>query len=310
MSVPIIGYAQVVVADHPVAYWRMDETDGSTDAVDVVGSFTGTYTTNNSAAGPAPVFTYQVPGAPPKDTDKAVSVSGGAIVTIPYALELNPVTGPWSFEAWIKPSSLSDVEYRAPFSSMWNSDFGGHIFGWNIYQHPQGYWTFNAFNGGGSGSFTSEFNDHPLDTNTWYHMVITDDLTNLNYYVNNVLGVVLNVASWGFQPNGINGDPGVAGGPTVLGQRSDFAFSPFDGAIDEAAVYNYALSPQQIRNHFLYTTVLNITRAGNNVILTWPAGALQASPVVTGTYTNVLGATSPFTNAIGGSAQSFRVKLQ
>jgi hypothetical protein len=193
---------------------------------------------------------------------------------------------------------------------MWNSDFGGNLFGWNIYQHPSGYWTFNAFNGGPNGSFTSEFNDHPLDTNKWYYMVITDDLTNLNYYVNDVLGVVINVASFGFQQNGINGDPAVAGAPTVLGQRSDYAFDPFYGAIDEVAVYNYALSPQQIQDHFLYTTLLNISRAGNNAILTWEGGTLQAAPAVTGTYTNVPGATSPYTNAIGGSAKYFRVKLQ
>jgi hypothetical protein len=193
---------------------------------------------------------------------------------------------------------------------MWNSDFGGHLFGWNIYQHQDGYWTFNAFNGGGGGSFTSEFNDHPLDTNKWYHMVITDDLTNLRYYVNNALGVMLNVASFGFRPNGINGDPAVAGGPTVLGQRSDFAFAPFDGAIDEAAVYNYALSPQQIQNHFLNTTVLNITRSGSKVVLTWPFGALQASPAVAGTYTNITAASSPYTNTPAGSALFYRVKIQ
>jgi hypothetical protein len=310
VNVPITGYAQVVVADHPVAYWRLDEPDGSTNAVDVVGSFTGTYTTNISAAGPAPEIIYQVPGAPPNDTNTAVSVSGGGVVTIPYALELNPVTGPWSFEAWIKPSSLDSGNFRSPYSSMWNSDFGGHIFGWNIYQHPSGYWTFNAFNGGPNGSFTTEFNDHPLNTNEWYYMVITDDLTNLNYYVNSVLGVSFNAANFGFQANGINGDPAVAGAPTVLGQRSDYAFAPFYGAIDETAVYNYALSPQQIRNHYLYTTVLNIRRAGNNAILTWEGGTLQVAPVVTGTYTNLPGATSPYTNAIGSSAKYFRVKLQ
>jgi hypothetical protein len=310
VNVPIAGYAQVVVADHPVAYWRLDEPDGSTDAVDVVGSFTGTYTTSISAAGPAPAITYQVPGAPPKDTNAAVSVSGGGLVTIPYALELNPVTGPWSFETWIKPSSLDPANFRSPFSSMWNKDFGNHIFGWNIYQHQDGYWTLNAFNGGPNGSFSSEFNDHPLDTNKWYHMVITDDLVNLRYYVNNVLGAVVSVGGFGFQANGINGDPAVAGGPTVLGQRSDYAFAPFYGAIDETAVYNYALSPQQIQDHFLYTTLLNIRRSGNNVVLTWGAGALQAAPAVTGTYTNVPGATSPYTTAIGSSARSFRVKLQ
>jgi len=306
--VPITGYARVVVGDHPVAYWRLDEASGSTDAVDAVGSFDGAYGPQPAAA--APIISNQVPGAVLKDTNTAITISGGEIVSIPYALELNPVTGPWSFEAWIKPAATGDPNFPVPFSSMWNSDSGGHLFGWNMYQHPDGYWTFNAYNGSGGGSFTSEFNDHPLDTNKWYHMVITDDLINLRFYVNNVLGVIFSRDGFGFKPNGINGDPAVAGAATVLGQRSDFAFDPFNGSIDEVAVYNYALSAAQIRNHFLYTTVLNIAKSGNNVVLTWPAGTLQAAGAVTGTYTNVTGASSPYTNSISGSPKFYRVKLQ
>jgi hypothetical protein len=305
--IPITGHAKIIVADHPVAYWRLDEP-GDTNAYDVVGSFDGVYGPQPVSL-PNPVFTFAVPGALANDTNPAVNVSGGAVMTVPYALELNPVTGPWSFEAWIKPSSLDSAHFRSPFSSLYNSDFGGHIFGWNIYQHPDGYWTFNAFNGGGGGSFTSEFSDHPLDTNKWYHMVITDDLVNLRFYVNNVLGVSFNRDGFGFKANGINGDPAVAGAPTVLGQRSDDAFDPFYGSLDEAASFNYALSPAQIQNHFLNRVALTINKAGNNVVLTWPVGALQAAPAVNGTYTNVPSATSPFTNAPSGSAKFFRLQL-
>jgi hypothetical protein len=56
--------------------------------------------------------------------------------------------------------------------------------------------------------------------------------------------------------------------------------------------------------------VLNITRSGNQVILTSPIGALQAAPAVTGTYTTVTAASSPYTNAPGGAALFFRVKIQ
>jgi hypothetical protein len=54
---------------------------------------------------------------------------------------------------------------------------------------------------------------------------------------------------------------------------------------------------------------LNIQRVGTNVILTWtdPAFALQAAPLVTGTYTNVPGAFSPSTNAISGTQTYFRL---
>ncbi len=55
---------------------------------------------------------------------------------------------------------------------------------------------------------------------------------------------------------------------------------------------------------------LNIQLLGNKVVLSWsnPVFALQAAPKVQGTYTNVTGATSPYTNAITGSQQFFRLQ--
>jgi hypothetical protein len=102
----------------------------------------------------------------------------------------------------------------------------------------------------------------------------------------------------------------VAGAPTVLGQRSDNAFDPFTGDIDEVAVYNYALSAEQIGNHFANSTKLTIVRYGSNVVLTWPVGTLQAAPAAIGTYTNVPAATSPHTNAIGASPAYYRLQIQ
>ena len=81
--VPITGYARVVVADDPVAYWRLDEVNGSATAIDAVGSFDGSY---NPQAGS---FIYQVPTGIPHETNTAVHVTNTALVTIPYALELN-----------------------------------------------------------------------------------------------------------------------------------------------------------------------------------------------------------------------------
>jgi hypothetical protein len=56
--------------------------------------------------------------------------------------------------------------------------------------------------------------------------------------------------------------------------------------------------------------LLEIQRAANGLILTWTNAsfALQSAPNLTGTFTNVPGALSPFTNAIAGSQQYFRLK--
>ena len=307
-SAPTNAYSRVVMADNPVAFWRLDETSGTT-ALDTAGSFDGAYSYVGSD------LTYAYPSGIPHDTDTAVHVTNTAIVTIPYALEINPVSGPWSYEFWIQPTSLSG-NFITPISSEGNPIVGGVysglLSGWNIYQHVANVWTWNIFNGGPNGSFTSEFTDNPIVPGTWYHMVLTDDGTNMNWYSNNRLVLTESVQGVGFVQNGINGDPGVAGGPTTIAIRSDGVFGDWDGGVEDVAVYNYVLSPQQIQNHFLNTTRLTVVPQGTNVVITWGAGTLQSSTNVNGPYTNVSGTpTSPYTNSASGSSQLFyRAQLQ
>ena len=56
---------------------------------------------------------------------------------------------------------------------------------------------------------------------------------------------------------------------------------------------------------------LAILPFGANVILTWATNAagftLQSAPAITGTFTNLPGATSPYTNPIAGAQQFFRL---
>ena len=304
VTVPLTGYAKLVAADDPVAYWRLDEPDGSAVATDAVGSFDGSYDVNSGA------FVYASPTGIPHETDTAINLTGGAVVTIPYALELNPVTGPWTAEAWVMPASLDPGNFRTVFSSMWNSDSGGHLFGWNVYQHVAGVWTLNMYNGGAGGSFTSDFVHNPIVTNTWYHMVITDDLISIRYYVNNALVVTLDRNGFGFIPNGINGDVSVAGAPTVLGQRSDNAFGAFDGTIDDVAFYNYAMSPDQVQAHFLNATKITVAKSGGNLVLSWPSGTLVQANKVTGPYAPVNGAASPFTVTPGSTNTFYQILTQ
>jgi hypothetical protein len=55
---------------------------------------------------------------------------------------------------------------------------------------------------------------------------------------------------------------------------------------------------------------LGIQRLGNAVILSWTNATfgLQSAPAVQGAYTNIPGATSPFTNPISGTQQYFRLR--
>ena len=56
---------------------------------------------------------------------------------------------------------------------------------------------------------------------------------------------------------------------------------------------------------------LNIQKRGTNVVLTWadPSFGLQSAPAVTGTYTNIPGVTTPFTNSLDSAAKFYRLKF-
>jgi hypothetical protein len=47
----------------------------------------------------------------------------------------------------------------------------------------------------------------------------------------------------------------------------------------------------------------------NQVVLTWTNAAfsLQSAPAITGTFTDISGATSPYTNPVSGVQQYFRL---
>ncbi len=289
VEVPVTGHAKVVMADDPVAYWRLDEPEGSTTAVDAAGSFDGTYET-----GDAGTITYAVATGIPSETDTAVAVKGKARVRIPYALELNPY-GAFTAEAWVKPNTLAadSQDYRTAFSSM-----GSGPTGWLVYQQPDNTWAWVIFADNWVATWVYDTAD-VINTNTWYHIVLTREGSLFTFYVN---GKSVGSTEYDiYNPN--------RNGKTDLGWRSDDGWNPFDGAIDDVAFYNKALTFEQVLNHYQMSVKMSIKKEGNNVILTWPTGKLQQCDTVNGTYTDIDAATSPYTLAIGQGTKFFRIKL-
>jgi hypothetical protein len=298
-NVTLTGYGAIVAADKPVAYYRLDESTGATTAIDAVGSFDGTYSTNAGS-----IVWGILPGIP-NDTDPAVDLQDnqttntglGGVVDIPYALELNP-WGAWSVEYWVRPDAVDGV-FRSPMSSMQNLHSGNNVSGWNTYEYGSvpSYWTLVLYNGGSGGGFYTDFANNPK-TNTWFHTVVTDDTTNISFYVNAELGASVSTAAAGYVPNGTNGDASFAGADEVIGQRTDLAFFGANAGMDEVAFYNYALSPTQIMSHYLNKVLgptLGFTQSSGSITLSWSSGVLLSSPTVAGPYTPVSGAVSPYT---------------
>ena len=314
-TVPLTGYGQVVAADKPVAYWRLDETSGATTATDAVGSFDGAYNLGNGT------INYGVATGIPRDTDPAIAIAGGATVNIPYAIELNSPNA-FSVEGWFNAASLAanGNDYRTPISSMSNP-YGEGPTGWLVYQTAGNNWAWWVYHGyWANGQFTDT---DAVVPGQWYHLAMTYDGVNFTFYVNGAAkasgpdsAFVQNgnvpTAGAAFYNYNYNTAPGLPTGssPLVLGWRSDSGFNAFLGSIDDVAVYNTVLSPQQVQNHYLNSTHLSAVQSGKNIVVTWATGTLQTATSVTGPYTNVAGATSPYTNAITGKQLFFRAQLQ
>jgi hypothetical protein len=328
--VPATRYAAVVEADGPVAYWRLDETNGSTVATDAVGSFDGSYETNAGVDGAISptidgTFTYGAPTGIPNETNAALGMTGGAVVEIPYALEINPV-GAFTVEGWFNAASVTANinDYRTPISSISNP-YGAGPSGWLVYQTGANNWSFWPYSGFYGGGQLTDFDQ--IVPNQWYYLTMVYDGNVFTFYVDGVARASGSVA--GFTQNGnvpatANGPAnynynynvtpglpsynGIGSGSFVIGQRFDESFNPFSGIVDDVAVYNKALTAGQIQNHYLNTTRLSIASSSGNAIVSWTVGALVSSANVSGPYTIVAGATSPYTNTITAKTVFYRTE--
>ena len=294
-AVPVsTNHAPIVRSDNPVSYWRLGEAGGAT-AADNVGGHDGTYTGT---------LIYGVAGALPGDPDTAVQFDGSSsYVAVPYVAALNP-QGPFSVEAWVRPDMIPDSGATpCPISS---AQFSGNRSGWQIRERDLG-WQFVLYNHNSSGvandGLANTSHGGVPSTNSWTHLVGTYDGTNTWLYVNgagyssSVSGYVANY------DDGVN-----AAGPFTIGARSSLN-NNFSGRVDEAVFYNHALTANEVTAHYSDRPWLTPNFSGGNHTLTWPAGTLQQADEVSGPYTDMSGATSPYAITPTGAKKFYRLKM-
>ncbi len=305
-NVTLTGYGAIVASDNPVAYWQLNESSTNLVAIDAVGSFDGSY---DNANGP---IVFGITGGVPNDTNTAVDLQDpqtltaglGGIINVPYALELNP-WGAWSVEAWVRPDSV-DGTFRVPISFFSNTNYDSSDLGWFIaeYSAVPSFWTMVLCTGGPSQYYASDTAVSFSNPGAWSYLVITDDGSNILFYVNGAVGYATTVAASGYMPQGVNGDMSIGGTNEIIGQRSDYETFGGNSATEDVAFYNYALSPAQIMAHYANKPQFNISQAGEQLVLTWPAGILLGTTNLTQPFTPITGATSPYT-VTNNTSQTF-----
>jgi hypothetical protein len=231
-----VAYAATILADGPIAYWRLDEPTGSIIAHDQTTQYSGAYHGD---------VTFDQPGAIHGDPDTSVylNMAMGQTGYVAVSGSFPSVAtfvgqSPFTLEAWIKPTSIN-AEYRGILSYEPLLDAATN----------QGYVVYvGGFSDSGVGF--SRFDDSVegfardggvVHANEgWYHIVAVHSANLSAIYVN---GLPVSSRS---DPEDIQSFVcSFSIGATHCGTQGFF-----QGWIDEVAVYAKALSATQIQAHY------------------------------------------------------------
>lgn len=211
-------YRNAILTDAPIAYWEMDETAGAATAADAAGTpQNGTY--QSVTLGQASAFPNLGTCGQFNGSTSRVAIAANA------AFELG--TGDFSVELWAK----TPVTARGDAFNYKNAnDFG-------IFLNQSGTGSIGGWHNGGLPSWTGTVNE-------WYHIVFTRSSGTIRLYVNGVeRGSAADAQSFSANAQmfiGANHSGAPAYTPAI----------PFNGWIDEVAVYGSALSSARVLDHF------------------------------------------------------------
>jgi hypothetical protein len=231
-------YEAAIIASGPEAWWRFDESPGSTIMFDGVGRHDGFYT---NLLGSNTLPTLGVTGALVGNTNRAISFDlSGAVGVAPYSPQLN--SGQMTVELWVKTANLTQL--GIPVSCA-DSNAGG----WS--------WLANAGVWNGYSPFDNqraplEDNEYPaaIAPNIWTHLVISYDNTVI------ISGSPYPYRYWinGSNPGFVwQGDPLSNIAPYIFGgcDPAVRAARFFEGSVDEVAMYRRLITATEITNHIV-----------------------------------------------------------
>jgi hypothetical protein len=351
VSAPASLYSLAVMSDHPVAYFRLDETSGSTTGYDYAGGNVGYYSN----------VIYQVPGAFGSlyGGDTAVyfgtngqqnSLLGDVSSNVDFSVP-NGQNGAFSIEAWAKgPTGINQLSGGGIVAKgVGNGDeqfaLDAH-FGFRFYVRNTAGVTVAGAQASPLLGGTMVGGNWQMD-GQWHQVVgVCDQVkSNILLYVDGTLigpNVIVNgqvpplvfALDQNVPSTGTNGviftQAGVRkpsnanwnANTVSIGSRNRNSGSAgytlnFIGGVDEVSFYNYALSPLQVSNHFTVAKALPISLTIQEVngkpTLTWPGAyvtaTVQFAPSVTGPWSTVPNASSPYTVTNSTSQQFYRLKL-
>jgi len=218
-----VPYSTAVLADSPVVYYRLDESSGTT-ANDSSGNGNNAIYTSRAILNQA--------GAT-SDGDAAIAGNGETLITGGGSILPTGAT-PRSVEVWFKTTATPSSPYGSTLVA-WGTESSNEMFAIKVYSSTMlklTNWTNGYY-------FTVPAGANTLD-GKWHYMVVTFDGSNATvYYDNHNLGTQTVSFNTALSSVGL-----------VLGSQTGNNDSPFNGGLDEVAIYNKVLTPAQISAHY------------------------------------------------------------
>lgn len=254
-------YPAKVITDGATSYWRLGEGSGTT-IYDTVSTLDGTATATGVTRGAAGAV---------GDSNSATKFDG-ATGTTAYAPTGAAIAAPQAFsvETWFNTTTTTGGKLIGFGNSKTSSGTSDR----HLYMDNSGRVYFGAFNTSAKAvAGANSYND-----GNWHHAVGTmDPTTGLSLYIDGRLAArdqtVTSAKDYkGYWRLGGDNMSGWAGNPTS---------KYFNGALDEVAVYNAALTPEQVAAHWttagkaLTPTPAPATAFGqrvlaDNAVVYWP----------------------------------------
>jgi hypothetical protein len=253
-------------------------------------------------------------GVVPIPTNGIVGTAGSFGGTSWLDAGTNDVGDLFTLSAWVNiPPGTANIQ------TLWANAAGGFAMpGFslfiNTYQNTDQKIDFSTGNGVAGNESVSPANTVPFDG--WHQVSVAVNRTNgtAQFYLDGTSAGSTTSVVKDFQTlSDLN-----------LGQFTNGSFG-LHGAIDEARIQSGVSSTNWVWASWMtvaqnsafeaYSAVnssivtISVQHSGNDIIVLWPQGTLQSSINVVGPYTDVLGATSPYTNTVSGGQLFYRVRV-
>ena len=227
-DVSMSDYANAVLEDAPVAYWRLGDVSGAIgEAVDVTGN-------NHTGIVEEGTLEFFAESLVPPDGDSSVSMKGDRFLVEGF----DKIDTGFTVEFWVQINAAT-----GGYANLVGDGDGGANFMLMVYMTPGGNVRPHVQTDTGYGALDTI---RRIDDGILHHIVSTWDEESgemILYIDGQPAETRVNQGSFPTTGGAINTE-----NPIFIGR--DNREPGWDGLIDEVAIYDYALSPERVKAHF------------------------------------------------------------